>query len=229
MTASPRRSSVNGSTLVELMIALAMLAVVLVPLGATAHALLARSGRIDWTAASTERSIEAWTWGARPGRVAWTVGPRLDIRVLGPGTSDAESVGVWVGGRLWAEFSLDGPDVQVGDPGAWLPLAGAEVIVRARREGGPWGAPWRGIVPAGVPDAPPASPLSVVPAGAVMHLAEAGAASAKIQVGPSVATAGCPATPTSVPVLTGGIVDVTMNGCVQSWRIAEGETRDLYY
>ena len=221
----------EGSALLDVMIALSLLAIVLVSLGGTAAALLSRAGRLDFSLSGREDgpAADQWTWGPRPGVVVWLPGPNLELRLQGAGTQAADWIGVWVDGWLESEVSArDQGVLPIGAPGMWSSKSGSEVIVRARRQDGAWGSPWRSVVPSPVGSGAMPNGQTVGTAMLAVHLPAAGETSFNVDLGVTPAVVDAVATPTSVTVGVSGVAAVTGAGAPQKVLVEGGTDVDVY-
>jgi hypothetical protein len=222
--------SSSGSALLEVMIALSLLAIVLVSLGETASSLLSRAARLDWAPSQRENgpAADAWTWGPRPGVIQWRLGPGLEIRLQGSGTQGAERIGVWVDGWLRSEVPASGRVVTIGDPGDWSGRTGSEVVVRARRLDGPWGSPLRTVVPSLFESNDTSSDQTIATAALSVHLPTAGQTTLDVGLGTAAARVTAFATPTSVIVGALGVASIRGNGDEQQVFMMDGTDVDVY-
>jgi prepilin-type N-terminal cleavage/methylation domain-containing protein len=226
----------RGSTLIEVLVALVVLAIVLVPLAQTLLDLAFKAARYETSHASA-RELQApgprigWTWGWRPGAVSWEPGPRLRVDVLGPGTNEVREIGVWVDGLMLPPASVrPGERLAIGLPTEWGVRAGAEVVVRGRATDAGWGAPWRTIVPGDVV-APATWPDSLIPAPSplLVHLAVAGGARLVLgdtarEVVPTAVGA-----PIVLPPPGAGDAAIVLPSGTQSWHSEAGRSLDVYF
>lgn len=156
-----RRSSCQaGSTMLEVLAALALLAVAILPLASATLAALDRRERLEEKLTQHQSGLRGrveqdesgllWSWGVRPGLLSWTSEPGLSVRLEGRGSERCDFIGLWVDGWFQGEWAATGAEtVKVGQPAFWRGRAGREVVVRGRQPGGPWGAPLRAVVPGG--------------------------------------------------------------------------------
>jgi len=157
-----RRLSINlalctegGFLLVEVMVAVLLSALVVVPLATClqraarqAQALTVDYGELQETGPQgpSGGSAGIWSWGPAARRVVWRPGPELDIWVDSGASSEIE-ISIWADGWLLGEWRAqsDGEATTVDMP--WSSLTGCELCIRARETSGAWGPPWRCIVP----------------------------------------------------------------------------------
>jgi hypothetical protein len=142
----------GGFILVEVMVAIMIFALVLVPLATSLQRALSAGLALRGKAsafsqeASGDGCAEAWTWGPMVKGVAWRPGPELHIRVRAFGSTELV-VGVWAGGWLLGEWAMAG-ECSLRVPSlSWSEVEGEELAVRVRDIHGTWGPPWRSIVP----------------------------------------------------------------------------------
>ncbi len=142
----------RGSVLIEVMVAIVILGVFLGGLctavqraqGAVAD-LRARAGVLS--PVSLEASVaEAWQWGCLVEGAEWLSGPQMVIRP-GEGCWQDCRVGVWCDGWSLGEWSVSAGDVLELAGAVWAGMTGQEVVIRLREVDGPWGPPWRTVVP----------------------------------------------------------------------------------
>ena len=221
----------NGSVLLEVMIALSLMGIVLVSLGAAASSLLSRAARVDWSPSEREdeSTVDAWTWGPRPGGFEWLPGPRLELRLQGAGTQGAESIGVWVDGWFTTEVrALGQRALSIGDAGMWSTRPGAEVVFRARRSDGPWGVPLRTVVPSVVAVVGSMSVQGDGSASVTVHLRAAGHAALGVEAEGTPGTVAAVGTPATVVMSAVGLAQVTSTGGTQQIQLEEGTGVDVY-
>jgi hypothetical protein len=238
---SPARAA--GFVLVEVCVAMFLLVACLLPVMGVAVSLSGRTTRLDDRAralsASGTPAVEPgaadWTWGPRPGRVTWVDGPMLQAELDAAGAGAAELIGVWVDGWFLGESSTeDAPVVVLGTEAGWRAAAGREVVVRGRRRNGPWGAPFRTLVPGLNEEASEPSHESQVLTGLgdaalVVHVPSASPVEMTIVSG---GHAGEPVT-TSVPLPfalpSAGPAQASCCSIVQAWMSASSRALDVYF
>lgn len=142
----------GGFVLLEVMAAVVLLAILLVPLVTSALTALGAAGTVRErdgdlaVVAAGSGSGEAWEWGARVDSAVWGPGPVLDLAVTSPAGSDC-IVGLWVNGWFVGEYPpAENGTFSVGTL-EWRDAAGNQLLVRARQADGVWGPPWRSIIP----------------------------------------------------------------------------------
>jgi hypothetical protein len=157
-----------GFVLVEVLVAIILLAVLIVPLATGMTSAIGRAATVrEQTAALTAGTSDspsgaAWDWGPMVASLVWESGPSAEspawvgavarVKVEGRGDPGL-TVGLWMDGWFQGEWDVDeGGIVEVvaGELSAGLGLAapGAELTVRVREPGRSWGPPWRALVPA---------------------------------------------------------------------------------
>lgn len=225
----------EGIVLVEVMVAVALLSMLVVPLVTGVHsALRAASGVRDQSAglsasAQDPAAHAGWEWGEALSAGDWQPGPTLDIHAdSGGGTG--RMVGLWADGWYLGEW-IPGEDgrVQVG-PSAWSDHAGGELVVRVRRSGGPWGPPWRLIIP------------STDGLSALSEMSADGGVGQTVAHAPALGNPGLrlswmDATPEAIvdglvfvfPFPSPGAYEVELDGRGQSWKIEGSREFDIYF
>ena len=139
-----------GWVLVDLLVALALTAVLL---GSLAAGISAVTGRSTLVAVAAEKlsvhgaAEDAWMWAFPGFRGVWLPGPALDIELLGDPSAVPVEIGAWSEGWLVAQQTVGEQARVVLGGGLWSMAAGKELTVRARAEGREWGPPWRTLVP----------------------------------------------------------------------------------
>jgi hypothetical protein len=232
-----------GFVLVEVCVAMFLLVACLLPVMGVALSVSGRTTRLDDRARALSASgIPAadpgaadWTWGPRPGRVTWVDGPVLQAELDATGAGAAELIGVWVDGWFLGESSTeDVPVVVLGTEAGWRAAAGREVVVRARRRNGPWGAPFRTLVPGLGEEGSESLFESQAPTGSgdaalVMHVPSASPVELTIVTG---GHAGEPVT-TSIPLPFGlpsvGPAQASCCSIVQAWMSIPSRALDVYF
>jgi hypothetical protein len=146
------RGCTEGSILIEVLVAIVLLTIILVPLatrmqaaGEQAAAFRAEHGSLA-TSTGSEQARAAWSWGPHVDTALWGSGQELTLAVEA-GLLAETSVGLWCDGWFIGEFTpeVDGSVVaKVGLLGAGT---GQELVARVRVGSGMWGPPWRSLVP----------------------------------------------------------------------------------
>jgi len=233
----------RGSVLVEVLAAMVLLTVLIVPLATGMTSAANGAGRVrdqagglaDGTAESA--TVAGWDWGLSVSSLQWESGPAARIKVDKPGGAET-IVGLWLDGWFRGE-STPGVDGVLEVPVTiWSGLAGCEVTVRVREPESDWGPPWRSMVPAEdyEPDPtrvagqdPVAGDGAMTGTETVVHVP--GLANPIVQVSDTgfvfeVDPLGLLfyLLPPSAGVCCVGLVDVA-----QSWRTEEGRALDLYF
>lgn len=237
------RRGCGGWVLLEVMAATALLAVLA---GSLAVALAAVAGRADAVSAgvaargSTAQAVrDGWEWSGAWVEAFWTLGPTLSIRSACREGCASSQVGVWIDG--WPV--MEGPAGEMGrpvlGPAEWLRHAGAEVIIRARCDGGAWGPPWRTLVPGtggslpptGEGPVPPAIQAGNAPPGAaeaVVHLPMAGNPAVE-----GLYETAVEATPSGLSFRAAGpltgVMGVRLSSQEQLWPVEAGRILDVYF
>lgn len=142
----------EGLVLVEVMMALILLAICLVPLALLLDRLSAGLQRAEqrWAATGNEEQgrTEEWDWGPRVIEAEWRPDGSLALRTASGGNRGSLEIGVWVGGWLAGQVTA-GADGRATVSTATFVSAqpGDEVLVRVRSEHAAWGVPWRLVKP----------------------------------------------------------------------------------
>jgi hypothetical protein len=222
-----------GVTLVEVMVALLLMAILLVPMAGHLLAVLERGRQAEMQAdalatGAAEGGHEAlWGWGARS-RGAWGPGPVLAASVYGGPRDGGLVLGVWLAGWLVAERETE-PGVVLAIDAPWRSHQGDEVVLRAREEAGAWGPPWRSTVPSvgGAQDPlPGAAPAEEAGSRAVVHLPAAGAAGLSAGSGQLMQMSDHPAV---LPQSAGTVSMVGFSDELQLWWSQEGREVHVYF
>lgn len=98
------------------------------------------------TSLLSDGAADAWTWGPMVDGISWDAGPVLGVSP-GVGCLGEIEVGIWADGWLLGEWTVHVPEELVLTSSTWEGAIGSEVVVRARKGDGGWGAPWRTVVP----------------------------------------------------------------------------------
>lgn len=227
----------DGWVLLEVMAAVVVFAILIASLAAGFLAVIERGAgterQADRLSPGELQGESAWTWGDRALEAAWMPGPTLNLRVATAGPISDTVVGVWTDGWLLAQVSpVENGWVNLG-ASIWTDRDGQELVIRVRQGDGPWGPPWRSIVP-------DLTGIAVGPAGGVVTGSAGGAAtvhppfaanprfdmdgsSGEIVAGPS----GSPFFATLIPT---GPAAVMLDGAErQSWLSEPGRGLDVYF
>ena len=141
----------GGIVLLEVMVALALVSLLVMPLATAVDGAVSRADTVRQRASEVvERTAgpdasKAWDWGPVVVDVKWHPGPVMDVRIGQAGGGDV-LVGLWIDGWSLGERSVDETwSLRIGavELGG---LAGAEVVLRVRATEGRWGPPWRSVV-----------------------------------------------------------------------------------
>ena len=245
-----RPAGCGGSILLEVLVATLLVGLVVVPLatafsGAVGQSRLVRQAAgaaIQNGADGTKSKIAgAWEWGPSVVAAWWSPGPALHVRLSGAGGDEAAAtiLGVWVDGMLVEERMARGDTVTTSADGetdveaaTWSSLEGRELVVRARREGGVWGPPWRLEVasPSGETPAPGAVlPGSSDSPSVVAHRPATGTSPLAV----SWSATPLPAPPFGLLFVLDSVVHgwagATLDQRSQWWPMEEGRSVDLYF
>jgi type II secretory pathway pseudopilin PulG len=223
----------NGMTVVEVTVALGLIAILLVPLAGQLYGVVDRSHlaerRVEELAemARAAQDEALWDWGARPAAVSWASGPTLLVEC---GQVPVPLlVGAWVDGWPMSEIELPpGGRSILGTTTSWAARSGSEVLVRARVAGTAWGAPWRGIVPVAAGDvrSPGEIEAGGGECGVVIHPAGAGAAVLIAGDDPPELYEEFPA---EITLTQPGNAAAGFAGQVQRWRVEPGRQLDVFF
>jgi hypothetical protein len=227
--------------LLDVCVAMLLLAVAVLPLMEGALALNARLERLDRQAAGADTSgtegLEGagagWTWGPEPGTATWAEGPALKLDCGASEQPSGLRVGYWVDGWFMGETECgQGDEVTLGTAEFWGSRPTAEVVVRARLLTGGWGVPLRLVVPeVGAPGGQPAlgSTPASTPAGAVIHLPAAESASLSVAEEGTAQKAMTLPGPVGLTFTHLGPVTVGLGSFVQCWLVEEGRQLDVFF
>ena len=240
MNAPPRDAFLRrgeGSILIEVVVAVVLLAILVVPL---AGGMLSAASRADAVRQHAdrvaddrprERTLAAWTWGSEVRGAWWRPGPTLyvDTRLSG---DQIPTVGLWVDGWFLGEVEPDAEGLVRVGPAIWSTPAGGELVIRARTSGGVWGPPRRFLVPGAEGRAtPPVSAGMVAGAEAevVAHAPAAGNPSFQFspdRVRPEPSPVGVPLV---LRTTLSGPSGVSLDASAQSWWMEAGRGLDVYF
>jgi hypothetical protein len=233
----------DGSVLVEVMVAVILLAVLLVPLAAGMDTAVGRADGVGERAGElAERAGEvrdrgAWEWGPEVASAVWQPGPVLDLELESQNGSE-RIVGVWIDGWFLGERLPDDRGSVLLKASEMRDCTGGELVVRVRRPDEPWGPPWRSFVPDGTGEFSPsdasthatgsvggasAAPTSVVHAPC---LANPAFALSWYGLGLGTEAGRCPLV---LPTPTAGRCEISLDGQAQSWWMEAGRGLDLYF
>ena len=226
----------GGSILIEVVVAVVLLAVLVVPLATAAQSAVSRAQSVRNQAEHVTDAIkvtggEAWEWGTAVASAWWRPGPVLHLEIEERGAPD-HIVGLWVDGWFVGEESPD-PDgrVRVEAP-TWSGLFGRELVLRTRERGGAWGPPWRSVVPAadgGIPSPTYAGEGVVRGDQAVVHVPTLGNPLLRASWAGAPLDAGPLGMPFVLPPGGSGCCGVSLEGGTQSWWMESGRALDVYF
>lgn len=233
----------QGFVLLEIMAAVALVGIFVSLLGTAVQracdaSLSLRDKAITFSATSSERSCEeAWGWGPRIESITWSPGPKLVI-TTGEDCAVGGEIGAWADGWQVGEWSASSAtQLEVGGA-TWDGLAGGELIVRARAGEGPWGPPYRTVVPDAYGNVAVARANAFESESPASNWSDAGTAVHSRCLGISSLAASWVEEPVSetihdlIQVLmasTCGLCSVDCGGRVQSWISSEGRSIDVYW
>ncbi|MBN1630513.1 MAG: hypothetical protein JW990_12165 [Thermoleophilia bacterium] len=233
----------DGATLLEVMVALVLLALMVVPvaLGVDSAVQMATSVRVRAETLSEESGSAgagpAWKWGPALKSAAWGPGPTLELAVRAQ-EEDVCAVGLWCDGWFLGEREPDSCGRLCVEAPELRDLMDGELVVRVRDTEGTWGPPWRSIIP----DSTGASPSADTDDGSIAALEDArslprAAAHAPALAHPALdlpsgAGEAEPVHPGLIFRVTGrteGNFAARLEGRVQSWLMEEGRALDVYF
>ncbi len=236
-----RGQGTSGFVLIEVMVAVILATILLVPLSGSMHR------AIDAARGVEEKLAEAggtgvpgsnWNWGPMVNEVGWKPGPELEVLAQGAAGDDL-SVGIWAEGWSLGEWPADvNGEVRVSSE-SWSDDCGKELVIRARAGQGPWGPPWRTMVPDALArasggscltmreaDMPEVSPAEARP---VVHVRSFSSAAVSV-CGSAVPTGDCLLGLVFVlPQCSEGCCAAEVGSRLQSWRAAEDRVLDAYF
>jgi hypothetical protein len=227
----------GGSILLELMVAIVLLGILVVPLTGGILSAVGRAGAVRQQSAQVadtvpdETAWRAWTWGGKVASSWWRAGPTLYVQPERSGDA-VSTVGLWVDGWFLGEESLDGEGALQLDGPTWSTYARGELVLRVRTPGGVWGPPWRFLVPGadGAVSLPVSTGMATgVGRQVVAHAPAAGNPAFQLswdQVCPNPGPLGLP-----LVLQTGlsGPGAVSLDGSVQSWSMEPERRLDVYF
>lgn len=240
MNARPRDAFLRrgeGSILVEVAIAVVLLAILVVPL---AGGMLSAASRADAVRRHAdrvagdrpgERTLTAWTWGSEVRAAWWRPGPTLYVDTRRSG-DQTPAVGLWVDGWFLGEVEPDLEGLVRVGAATWSTSIGSELVIRARTSGGVWGPPRRSFVPGaeGVVTLPlSAGMVAGAEAEVVAHAPAAGNPSFQFspdQVRPEPSPVGLPLV---LRTTLSGPSGVSLDASAQSWWMEAGRGLDVYF
>jgi hypothetical protein len=240
-TTSHARGCAAGSILIEILVAIVLLCIAIVPLASAmdeAREQVERARFQNQSAMSTSTiawTREAWVWGPRLTSAEWRPGPGLHLDV-GQGKGSEVMVGLWIDGWFAGEWQPDASGRIVVQGPTVAGHVGAEMVVRVRSPGKHWGPPWRSLVP---------DHSGRVAGGLVWGREVAAGSTAEDQTVLHPPTEGVPLFEVSDPGLTlrvdgAGppifVGNIAGNECVaglndieQAWKVEENRALDLYF
>lgn len=238
-----RRGGERGFVLVEVLAAVVLSAVLIVPLTTTllsvadnAAGVRDQAARLPMvTAGSATRT--AWDWGPMVGSLRWGSGPAVKIELEGLVETEG-FVGMWADGWFLGEWSPDGDQAVEVPASTWSGLEGRELTIRVRRLDGCWGPPWRSSIPP--EDREPAASIAMglrptegdgpsTGQENVVHVH--GLTNPDIEI---LQPGGVlHVEPLGLVFYTlpspSGLSDIRLDDLVQSWRAEDGRALDLYF
>ncbi len=236
-----RRRTVDGSILIEVLVALVLVSIALGPLSMSAQTARDRSREIVSNGealspfACLDSNAAAWSWGPRIVGGAWRPGQRLDLLVDADPLSGAV-VGLWTDGWLIATLQPLGDGSLSADVGHLGGREGAELVARVRLGGQTWGPAWHTIVPAmlegGARSLAPAhfsEGGALYPAAVVVHVGSVSNPLLEVSGGSATASRDVTGLPFYLVPVTEGALEVRLNAIPQSFMGEEARALDLYF
>jgi hypothetical protein len=241
---SERRPRDRGFILVEVAVAVLLLAVLVVPLVSALRAAEDRAAQTrsqQWALSADaldDAGEAAWRWGLGVNAV-WLPGPSLQL--MPKQTAPDELAGLWSDGWFVGEWRLPAAGSLVLGPSIWSGQGGKEVTVRVRRADDVWGPCMRLTVPSGFEAGPTEEALVGVrpqvggmgrtPTGLETMVHFPAAASPAVSVSPLVGDviAGPLGIGCTLPCAEVGSCGFCLSRQTQSWRMEEGRALDLYF
>ncbi|MHB9148734.1 MAG: PulJ/GspJ family protein [Thermoleophilia bacterium] len=234
---------VCGFTIVEVVVAMALLAIVIVPICGSLLALTARAGalaRVSGASSLLETAEDPWRWSDLEVDDARWQGTTLRGDVRAALAPDLVEIGWWVDGWLCGTVAGDQTGSFTIDPplGGW-PASAQWVTVRLRTDSGAWGSPWRTALSSNTaasaasaalsPTQPLVGEVQVEPS-AVIVVHNPGAGNADVRLGypdaPRLTLA--PEGATAVP-LAPGILNLYCDGSLQTLQLENGDVVHLFF
>jgi hypothetical protein len=237
------RQSATGFVLVEVMVAVVIFGIVLVPLAAglqramdAGSALRGKAGGLC-EGVPVDAGAEAWAWGPMVESAGWKQGPELQIGVRA-GSSVGLTVGMWIGGWLLGEWPVPGDRQLKVATSAWAEATGEELVIRVREPDGRWGPPWRCIVPNAYGDIVGEPALAASEVGATQQSQEERTVVRVRSFSAPLLSASWTDAPLSetalglvylLPSCGPGYCQVELSGEAQAWYAADGRSLDVYF
>ncbi len=233
----------EGSILIEVMVAVVLLGIIVVPLATGAQSAVQRAETVQEQSAGASADVagagvgEAWKWGPAVARGWWTPGPVLHID-LEESKDVALVVGLWVDGWFMSEESPDSDGRLSVRSQAWSDCVGRELLVRVREPGDAWGPPWRSFVPSFLGEYPfPAAQADGAEADAYAAAGAEIVAHVPALASPQLTASWLPleaqpevlGLPFLLPSCTPGWCELTLDGKTQSWLMEAGRALDVYF
>ncbi len=237
----------HGFVLIEVLIALLLLTVLIVPLATGVTSAISRTDALQehyrevCDATRTSTTAEAWGWGPKTVSVAWKEGPALSVDVEDCGES-AVIVGVWTEGWFQGEWVLEDegileiPASEFSTSG-FPAQPGAEIVVRTRCPDDAWGPPWRTIAPEGEDGLDRPAPASSEVAGNQVFTGSANVIHAPAWANPVIEVSNAGALLGTdrlkllfdLALLGSGRCDVIMGDRFQSLKMENGRAVDVFF
>jgi len=237
------RCASDGATLLEVMVALVLLGMLIVPVALGVDSAVNRSTSVraqanDLAAGfGSSGSGQAWKWGPALTGAVWRPGPALDLTVKVP-SEERLVVGLWCDGWPLGEREVD-PEGRLSVQASDLRgLVDGELVVRVREAEGTWCPVWRSLVPDSTgaftlvdpaPDTGDADLAPELPPQLVIHAPAVANPSFELSSGCGETEAAYPGLTFRVPECTGGRSWADLEGRVQSWLMEQGRALDVYF
>lgn len=223
--------------MLEVLVALVLFAILIVPLAGSMHAAIASAKKVREQAGEEGRvsaddvALEAWMWGGEVPVGWWRPGPKLYVDSGGYGGQDVV-VGLWLAGWCLGEERVGADGILCVAQDLWLGRASTELVVRLRSSDGVWGPPWRTLVPGPDGVVPvPSSEATDIAAGqeVVAHAPTAGSSKFELSWNPTREALGAVGLPFLRTFAPFGACSVALDGVAQSMWIERGRSLDVYF
>lgn len=231
------RSAARGSVLIEVLVALTLLAFLVVPL---AGGILSAGDRTSDVQRQTDHLVRpgfaetaaaSWTWGPKVQNAWWRPGPILHIQA-DQSVERAVVVGLWVDGWYQTEAALDQNGVVKVPSELWAEHEGKQLLLRVQGPEDAWGPPWRLVVPDAsgrAAEQVPGTAVGFEISEAVVHVPTASLPHLVLYRGGREAEIGPSGLPLVVAPLPSGMCTLGLDGRVQSWISENSHEFDVYY
>jgi hypothetical protein len=226
------------------MVAALIAGFLIVPLSSSMESLVSMARELRRDAASLsgmwsdDEQGRAWAWGPAVLDAVWDLGPELKVSARAGGSQEV-LVGVWADGWSIGEWATDGEDEVRLATAVWSDVVGKELVIRAREPQGPWGPPWRCIVPdswvalpvegAAPPDEGPSSGWKGEEDSAIVHVPSFSAPPSKASWTLAPVSGSALGLCFALAASGSGWCEVELGSRRQSWYSAEGRVLDVYF